>query len=204
MPHPHGEPLLTHVSTGAHLTLTGRSGSVSPGVTAPFPQVLEHEKFCFCPPKVKSFSQYCGSPVTKSHWPSKSDSLEIPSPFIGSPGWEAWCHMKNPQNRRMYSLVLFCSRLWVTHPEEMKFDFIMIMHFLPTRYRLFFIFGHGLSVFWWIPVSSCWLLFNSHLQFWCSLRRVWEYILLLYHLDPEAWRRLLESLGLQGDQSSQS
>ena len=31
--------------------LTGKSGSVSCGVTAPFSWVLVHTKFCLCPPK---------------------------------------------------------------------------------------------------------------------------------------------------------
>ena len=33
-------------------TLTGKSGSVSHGVTAPFSQVLVHTRFCVCPPRV--------------------------------------------------------------------------------------------------------------------------------------------------------
>ena len=36
------------------------------------------------------FPQSCGSLVIKSCWPSRSDSLGIPSPFVESPGWEAW------------------------------------------------------------------------------------------------------------------
>ena len=34
------------------------------------------------------FPQSCGSRVIKSHWPSRPDSLESPSPFVGSPGWK--------------------------------------------------------------------------------------------------------------------
>ena len=33
-------------------TLTGKSGSVSCGVTAPFPWILVHTRFCLCPPTV--------------------------------------------------------------------------------------------------------------------------------------------------------
>ena len=40
---------------------------------------------------------------------------------------------------------------------------------------------------WWVPASSCWWLFNSYLQFWCSHRRRWTPILLLHHLQLEAW-----------------
>ena len=40
------------------------------------------------PSKSLCFPQDCGSSVIKSHWPSKSDSLGILSPFPRSPGWE--------------------------------------------------------------------------------------------------------------------
>ena len=53
-PSPCGEPLLSHASTGDPLTLANRCGSVSCGVTAPFPWVLVHEIFCLCPPRVES------------------------------------------------------------------------------------------------------------------------------------------------------
>ena len=43
---------LTHASTRDSSTLTGKSGSVSCGVTAPFSWVLVHRRFCLCPPKV--------------------------------------------------------------------------------------------------------------------------------------------------------
>ena len=37
------------------------------------------------------FSCICGSSIIKYHCPSKSESLEITSPFAGSPHWEIWC-----------------------------------------------------------------------------------------------------------------
>ena len=37
------------------------------------------------------FPPSCGRSIIKSHWPSKSDSLGIPNPFVRSPGWEVWC-----------------------------------------------------------------------------------------------------------------
>ena len=44
----------------------------------------------FVPPKSGiCFPQACGSPAIKSCWPSKSDSLGIPSPFARPLGWEA-------------------------------------------------------------------------------------------------------------------
>ena len=53
-PQPCSRPLLTHASTGDSCTLTGKSGSVSCEVTAPFSWVLLHTRFCLCPPRVCS------------------------------------------------------------------------------------------------------------------------------------------------------
>ena len=46
-PWPCSRPLLTHASTKESWRLTGKSGSVSCGVTAPFSWVLVHTRFCF-------------------------------------------------------------------------------------------------------------------------------------------------------------
>ena len=51
-PCPYRRPLLTHSSTGDPQTLTGKSGSVSCGVTVPFSWVLVCTKYCLCPPRV--------------------------------------------------------------------------------------------------------------------------------------------------------
>ena len=51
-PQPCIGPPLTHTSAGVSWTLTGKSGSVSCGVTAPFSWVLVHTRFCLCPPRV--------------------------------------------------------------------------------------------------------------------------------------------------------
>ena len=51
-PQPCSRPPPTHASTGDSWTLTGKSGSVSCGVTAPFSWVLVHTRFCLCPPRV--------------------------------------------------------------------------------------------------------------------------------------------------------
>ena len=45
-------PPPTHTSAGDSWTFTGKSGSVSCGVTAPFSWVLLHTRFCLCPPRV--------------------------------------------------------------------------------------------------------------------------------------------------------
>ena len=41
-----------YTSAGDSWTLTGKSGSVSCWITAPFSWVLVHTRFCLCPPKV--------------------------------------------------------------------------------------------------------------------------------------------------------
>ena len=48
------------------------------------------DKVLFVPSK-SLFPQSCGSSVIKSHWPSKSNSLEILSPFARYPGWGICC-----------------------------------------------------------------------------------------------------------------
>ena len=53
-PQPCSSPPPTHASAGDSWTLTGKSGSVSCGVIAPFSWVLVHTRFCLCPPRVCS------------------------------------------------------------------------------------------------------------------------------------------------------
>ena len=62
---PCSRPLPTHTSTGDAWTLTGKSGSVSCGVTAPFSWVLAHIRFCLYPPRMSPqtcvrYGCYCG------------------------------------------------------------------------------------------------------------------------------------------------
>ena len=51
-PHPCCSPSLTHTSAADSWTLTGKSGSVSCGVSTSFSWVLVHTVFCTCPPRV--------------------------------------------------------------------------------------------------------------------------------------------------------
>ena len=88
-PCPHGEPQPPPASTGDPPTLAGRSGSVSPGVTAPYPgSQFTHYLVCTLQEWSLYFPQSCQSPAVKSHWPSKSDSLGILPPVARPPGWE--------------------------------------------------------------------------------------------------------------------
>ena len=49
-------------------TLTGKSGSVSCGVTAPFSWVHMCRSFCFCPPRFCLPSEPPGKSILKSDW----------------------------------------------------------------------------------------------------------------------------------------
>ena len=161
-PHPCGEPLLTHTTTGSPPTLAGNGGSVSCGDTAPLLWVLVHAKFCLCPPRLESLvPQPSGRPVIKPCWPSRPDSPGIPSPFVGSPGWEAWRGVQNVHNSARTSLILLFANLWVAHLAGIGFDFIVIAPLLLSRWGFFFVFGCGASFFWWIAASSCRWSFNS-------------------------------------------
>ena len=51
-PRHRSRPPLTHASARDSWTLTGKSGSVSCGVTVPFSWVMVHTRFCLCPPRV--------------------------------------------------------------------------------------------------------------------------------------------------------
>ena len=153
VPHSCGMPLPSHISTGDPPTLVGGFGSVSYGVTAPFLWVLVHAKFC-CALQGWSlcFPQSCGSPVIKSHWPSRS------VPLLDPPGCEAWHGIQNLHNSGRSSLALLFSSLWVIHPAGIGFDFIMISIiwlWLPVCLWTCNIF------FCWVPAFSCIWLFNS-------------------------------------------
>ena len=51
-PQPCSRSPANHASSGDLWTLTGKSGPVSCGFTAPFSWVLVHSGFCLCPPRV--------------------------------------------------------------------------------------------------------------------------------------------------------
>ena len=60
------------------------------------------------------FPQSCGSLVIKYHWPSRSDTLGIPNPFVRSPGWEAWRGVQNLHNSGRTSFGIFLQ--FMDHP----------------------------------------------------------------------------------------
>ena len=68
---------MTHVSTDDLPALA--VVLVQSLVTAPFFWILVCTVFRLCPPRLKSlFPPVYGSPIIKSHWPSRADSLGIP------------------------------------------------------------------------------------------------------------------------------
>ena len=74
-----GRPLPTHTSSGDSWTLTGKSGSVSCGVTAPFSWVLVH-KVLFVPSPRACFPspmKFCN----QIPWPPKSNSFGFSVPL---------------------------------------------------------------------------------------------------------------------------
>ena len=103
--------LLTYASTGDPPAPAGRLGSVSCGVTAPFPLGLGVCRILSVPSKTRvCLPPSCGSLVVTSPCPSGPNFLGIPSPFVGSVGWEAWRGVQNLPNSGRTSLVLlFCS-----------------------------------------------------------------------------------------------
>ena len=63
-------------------------------------------KVLFVPSK-SLFSQSCIISVIKSHWPPKSNSLGVLTPFAKSPGWEICCGSYNFLNSVRIYLVYF-------------------------------------------------------------------------------------------------
>ena len=58
-----------------------------------------------CVPSKSLLPQSCGSSVIRSHWPPKSNSLGVLSPFARFPGWEICCGSYNFLNSERVSLV---------------------------------------------------------------------------------------------------
>ena len=107
-----GEPFPTHASTGDPPTLAGHFGSVCCGVTAPFFWVFVCTRFCLCPPRLESlFPPVLWKSYNQILLATRSDSLGIPSPFVRSPGWEAWHEVQNLHNSGRTTLVLLFSSL---------------------------------------------------------------------------------------------
>ena len=146
-----------------------------------FPCVLVHKRFYLCPPRVESlFPQSCGNPVIKSCWPSKSDSLRIPSssvrfPQAGKPDVELRTFT------RVRELLWYYISPVCGSPTYWVWDLIFIViappnHLIvasPLSLDIGYLFFLGSRIF---------LSMVAQLVFWCSQRRKWTHVLLLHHL----------------------
>ena len=132
-----GRRLPAHTSAGDPQALTGGSGSVSCGDHCSFVLSPGVHKILFVSFKGLCSLQSYGRSVIKPCWPSKSDSLGIPSSLAKSAGWGAWYWAYNFHNSVRTSLVLLFSSL--SHPL--------------SGYRFWFY--HNYSP----PTISVWLLF---------------------------------------------
>ena len=84
-PCPCGESLLTHTSSEDPTTLAGSFGSVSCGVTDPFPWILEHTRFCLCAPRLESLFPPVLWKFCNQIRLAFTDCLGIPSNFCQIP-----------------------------------------------------------------------------------------------------------------------
>ena len=111
VPQPCSRPPPTHASTGDAWTPTGKPGSVSCGVTAPFSWVLVH-KVLMCPPRVyfpvllRSGRSVVGLMVTSSKRAYVNPSLLHPEPL---PLWQSTA---DPYLHRRRSNAVLSQSLW--------------------------------------------------------------------------------------------
>ena len=83
-PRPCSRPPPTHFSVGDFWTLTGKSGSVSCGITAPFSWVLVCTTFCLCPPRICSsvLCKFCNQIPLASKVKFSGGSVPLPDPQV--------------------------------------------------------------------------------------------------------------------------
>ena len=151
------------------------------------------QEWCVC------FPYLSGSPIIKSHCPSRSDDQGIPSPFVRTAGWVPWCEVQNFHNRGRTSLVfLFSSYLL----RGMGFEFIVIVPLLLSCCDFHFFFERGVS---FLVCSSILLLIVVQQLVAVMCRRRWTDILLHRCLETEAseiqfgvvrWQENWRTLGL--------
>ena len=148
-----GNLLPTHAAAGDPQTLTGRSGSVSCGLTPPFSWALVHTRFCLCPPRV---CRLC-----------KSNPAGLPSPIPSPVPWpdpQAEEPDEGPRSFTAMRELLWCYCSLVCEPPTRAgrgFDFYHYRSPLTVSVWLLLCpWMWGISV-WWFPVSTCRCLFSS-------------------------------------------
>ena len=127
-----------------------------------FPCVPVHTLLCVCPPRVESLfppvlSKSCNQiPLAFKVWSSRNSSSHCQTPRFGSLTWGSEPSLQ---------WVDFCCisvLQFVTHPRSSYG--IWLYCDCTSSYHLIAASPLSLGVgylFWWVPVSSCWWLFNS-------------------------------------------
>ena len=117
--------------------------------------------FCLCPPRLESLlSPVLWKSYNQTCWPSSSDSLGIPSSFIGSQA------VKPDVGFRTFTTVgellwYYCSPVCGSPTQQIRY---LIFHDCtpPTvSLQLLLCLWMWCIFFWWVPAFSCWWLFNS-------------------------------------------
>ena len=154
-----GEPMLTYTPIRGPSTLGGGFVSVSCGVTALLFWVFMNAKFCLCPPRLESlfpsilWKAYHQIPLDfKARFPG------IPSPFVGSPGWEAWHGVQNLHNSTRNSLASF-SPVYGSLTQGI-WDLILSWLHTFCHFTLASLYLNVDISFWRVPASTCQWLFN--------------------------------------------
>ena len=134
----HGQPMPPPETP----TLAGRFGLVLCEVTAPFPCVLVHARFCLCFLRVESlFPPVLWKPCNqillpfKVRFPACSQSL-CWIPRLGSLTWGS-----EPARQRENFFGTTVFQFVVCPPSGIRFDFIMIAPRLPSHCDFSFVFG---------------------------------------------------------------
>ena len=172
MPQSCSRPLPTHASAGDSWTLTGKSGSVSCGVTAPFSWVLVHivlfvpSKSLFPQSCVTSGGSVAGLMVTspkRAYAAPRSAAPRAPAPVAGHCG-----PIPLPETLKHSSVglwVLVCTRfVWPLQASLVGMEFDSWRVFTPPTILLGLLLCPWMWVaFWWDPAFSCRQLFSSEL-----------------------------------------
>ena len=89
------------------------------------------QQWCFCLPLS------CGVPLSKPHWPAKSNALRAPPPDARPPrlGSLMWGSEFSLLCENLCDIIIFTS-LWVSYLAGMGFDFITNMPLLPSHWLL--------------------------------------------------------------------
>ena len=88
--------------------------------------------------------------------PQVQISWRFPSPFVRSPGWEAWSGVQNLYNNGRTSLGLLFSSLWVTPPPSARGIWFYHDYAPSTVLVQLLCLWTWIIFFWWVPASSCW------------------------------------------------